>query len=1029
MKNNYEIVERDPLVIDKLLNDSIIFLEKGYLSDIKNFEIVQPNKEVIDFEYATGIRLFHLTKFTYDEKENILDKLSNIFSALYANNSTVFLILDSDGIICNFYLGVKDTHAISQSFSTLKSSLNGNFPGVEYEENMDIERITNLMENILKDDVKEISTVTGIPTLKTDEKEKFCQGIEKVINGMEGKKFSAIFLATPIDYNSIKEIKRGYENLYTQLFPYVNTTISLTKSEAITLSKTTGETFGKTYSENLSKTDSTNKSFSTSHSSSEGQTNTNLKGKMGQLIMGGLGGIIAGPGGALVGGQIANLLLGSSSKNIYSSNGTSETTGTSHAETYGEVYGENKAHQTTEGEAKSDSTGKSIQIVQKNKALENVIKKIERQIERIEKSEGNGLWNIGSYFLSSEPQNSIIAANIYNGITRGEESGIEKNNICIFSSFSNEENNNVDTIKDYLFNFTNPVLKVKIGNGDLYSSIGSIINNDELAIKFNFPQTSITGLDVVKMATFGRNQVSRFKNEINIGNLYHLGKAYAPVIKLNLENLTSHTFITGSTGAGKSNAVYTILEELYNKNIKFLVIEPTKGEYKNIFGGKANVYVYGTNIQYSELLRLNIFSFNDNIHILEHIDRLVEIFNACWPMYAAMPALLKEAIEKSYKMLGWDLKNSCNLYGEKVFPTIKHLKNALENIIKNSSYSDETKGNYIGALVTRVNSLSNGIIGNIFTDDELKEEELFDKNVIIDLSRVPSPETKSLIMGILFVKLQEYRMSTHTKENSKLKHVTILEEAHHLLKNSTNISSGAEGDNLQSKSVEMITNSIAEMRTYGQGFIIVDQSPELLNSSAIKNTNTKICLRLPSLIDREIVGKSMNLNDEQIEELAKLDTGVAAVIQSDWQEASLVKFYLMDNAKKYKHSFNKNTIKIDKSLLKELLNDKLPLNQRISKDKINEEKLNNKEIDEKICDIVDGKTIIEIVNSLHSSTIEEWNEKISLILTNMLNLNKDDEILKLEIISSILRNISFKDLEFHNFYNQWNELIRGDKIL
>ena len=652
---------------------------------------------------------------------------------------------------------------------------------------MDIERITNLMENILKDDVKEISTVTGIPTLKTDEKEKFCQGIEKVINGMEGKKFSAIFLATPIDYNSIKEIKRGYENLYTQLFPYVNTTISLTKSEAITLSKTTGETFGKTYSENLSKTDSTNKSFSTSHSSSEGQTNTNLKGKMGQLIMGGLGGIIAGPGGALVGGQIANLLLGSSSKNISSSNGTSETTGTSHAETYGEVYGENKAHQTTEGEAKSDSTGKSIQIVQKNKALENVIKKIERQIERIEKSEGNGLWNIGSYFLSSEPQNSIIAANIYNGITRGEESGIEKNNICIFSSFSNEENNNVDTIKDYLFNFTNPVLKVKIGNGDLYSSIGSIINNDELAIKFNFPQTSITGLDVVKMATFGRNQVSRFKNEINIGNLYHLGKAYAPVIKLNLENLTSHTFITGSTGAGKSNAVYTILEELYNKNIKFLVIEPTKGEYKNIFGGKANVYVYGTNIQYSELLRLNIFSFNDNIHILEHIDRLVEIFNACWPMYAAMPALLKEAIEKSYKMLGWDLKNSCNLYGEKVFPTIKHLKNALENIIKNSSYSDETKGNYIGALVTRVNSLSNGIIGNIFTDDELKEEELFDKNVIIDLSRVPSPETKSLIMGILFVKLQEYRMSTHTKENSKLKHVTILEEAHHLLKNSTNI--------------------------------------------------------------------------------------------------------------------------------------------------------------------------------------------------------------------------------------------------
>ena len=41
----------------------------------------------------------------------------------------------------------------------------------------------------------------------------------------------------------------------------------------------------------------------------------------------------------------------------------------------------------------------------------------------------------------------------------------------------------------------------------------------------------------------------------------------------------------------------------------------------------------------------------------------------------------------------------------------------------------------------------------------------------------------------------------------------------------------------------MITNGIAEMRTYGEGFIIVDQFPNLLDPSAIRNTNTKIILR------------------------------------------------------------------------------------------------------------------------------------------------------------------------------------------
>ncbi len=67
----------------------------------------------------------------------------------------------------------------------------------------------------------------------------------------------------------------------------------------------------------------------------------------------------------------------------------------------------------------------------------------------------------------------------------------------------------------------------------------------------------------------------------------------------------------------------------------------------------------------------------------------------------------------------------------------------------------------MGALVTRVKSLTNGINGLIFSsDEEIPNEKLFEENVIIDLSRVGSVETKALLMGIMIMKLQEYRLAT-----------------------------------------------------------------------------------------------------------------------------------------------------------------------------------------------------------------------------------------------------------------------------
>ena len=211
----------------------------------------------------------------------------------------------------------------------------------------------------------------------------------------------------------------------------------------------------------------------------------------------------------------------------------------------------------------------------------------------------------------------------------------------------------------------------------------------------------------------------------------------------------------------------------------------------------------------------------------------------------------------------------------------------IKEIIESSEYDNENKGAYKGSLLTRLESLTNGINGMIFASDEIKNEDLFDENVIVDLSRVGSSETKSLIMGMLVLKLQEYRLASKTM-NEELKHITVLEEAHNILKR-TSTEQSSESANLLGKSVEMLANAIAEMRTYGEGFIIADQAPGLLDMSVIRNTNTKIIMRLPDLSDRELVGRSANLNDDQIAELAKLPCGVAAIYQNEWVQPVLCK--------------------------------------------------------------------------------------------------------------------------------------------
>jgi hypothetical protein len=351
-------------------------------------------------------------------------------------------------------------------------------------------------------------------------------------------------------------------------------------------------------------------------------------------------------------------------------------------------------------------------------------------------------------------------------------------------------------IKEYLKKFSHPLF-YNPGTSNITVSPASVANSYELAINLGMPKKSINGLPVFEMASFGRNvfetNASNYSKKINLGKIYHMGAEENVDVDLDVKSLAMHTFITGSTGSGKSNTVYQLLRELKRTGISFLVIEPAKGEYKHIFGnGDANVY--GTNPYYSPLLKINPFKFPEGIHVLEHIDRLIEIFNVCWPMYAAMPAVLKDSVERAYVSAGWNLSTSTNKISDSLYPTFADVLSELTKVVDESAFSQEVKDNYVGSLATRIKSLTNGIYGRIFDSNELGDKNLFDDNVIIDLSRVGSVETKSMIMGILVMRLQEYRMTSGVM-NADLSHVTVLEEAHNLLKR-TSTEQSSESSNL-----------------------------------------------------------------------------------------------------------------------------------------------------------------------------------------------------------------------------------------
>ena len=852
-----------------------IYLNRSYLDSFSSAPIILPNHSVMD---TSKLRLIEISKLVFDANEKFTDKLMSVYSALHSLNSSVALIIDSDGQKIKFYMGIRSEQNCSIAGDILESTLKGNFPGIVYD-SKDMNDIESLINDIQKRGIKSLASVSIVPSMRDEiqNMDTFIQGIEKFIDTMNGKSYTMLCLATPLDRQTMEKRKHGYEELCSSLSPHAKLSVAYGENESLAVNKSISASFSKSVNRSVSNSNTT---------SSSNSSGTNAGYSSGNSYNGGFSdnGSSFGWGG-----------------NSGYSNGSfdSYTSGNSFTQSVSDSEGSSSTEGMTKGETETTGSSKTVTLNFENIGVNNLIQRARAQLERFKMCESFGMWEFCSYFMSRDIHTTALAGNAYKALMTGNESDVES---AHFNIWSLNQNTEIQKISDHILHFVHPSAEVPAFEGGYSKQIvtpTNLVSGNELPLVMGLPKKSVSGLAVVEMAEFGRSVVYENKapsRKIEFGNIYHMGVVENSRVEMDLDLLSSHCFITGSSGSGKSYATYELLEQVLQNDVKIMIIEPAKGEYKQIFGGLKGIKIFTTDPNAYRILKINPFQFPDNIHLLSHIEQLLQIFNASWPLYAAMPAILTQAVVDSYTRCGWDIQNSIWIPGicNHKYPVFSDVLEILPDIINTSDYSSDSKGDYKGALLTRVQSMTVGINGVIFKNSVgIEDSLLFDSNVVIDLSELGSDEAIALIMGVLIMKLNEYRKSQRKENpklalNSQLRHVTVLEEAHNLLKR-TSKDQNQEGANMIGKSVEMISNSIKEMRTYGEGFIIIDQSPMAVDSSAIENTSTKIIMNTPAKDACEELGSALSLNDEQTRELSRLNVGVAAVFQKGWLSPVLMK--------------------------------------------------------------------------------------------------------------------------------------------
>jgi hypothetical protein len=399
-----------------------------------------------------------------------------------------------------------------------------------------------------------------------------------------------------------------------------------------------------------------------------------------------------------------------------------------------------------------------------------------------------------------------------------------------------------------------------------------------LSLMVNLPRQEHPGIEVGTVTRFDLKppcEVSPHRPHIPLGVVLDGKYRTRQQFSIDLDVLNRHLFVTGITGSGKTTTVQTLLSAAVRHNVRILVIEPVKREYRKLLLPAMRVFAIGDP---DCALKLNPFVF-EGVSCSTHIDHLKALFAAAYVLYAPMPYILEQALNEVYLDRGWDLTSGCCWRAPnghpRAWPTLTDLYHKVGQVIARSGYGPRLEPEIRAALEVRVNNLRLGAKGLLLdTPGSVSLDELVSQPTVLELQGIGDAEQRAFLLGLLLTKIYEGCIAWGSSDSLRL--LVVIEEAHRLLEERSS-SASEDFANPQGKAIQSFADILAEMRAYGVGLIIAEQSPTRITRQVIKNTATKIAHQLVDADDWRLMSDAMALQENEGRSIVTLPKGQALI--------------------------------------------------------------------------------------------------------------------------------------------------------
>ncbi|MFD7658399.1 ATP-binding protein [Actinosynnema sp. NPDC059797] len=388
------------------------------------------------------------------------------------------------------------------------------------------------------------------------------------------------------------------------------------------------------------------------------------------------------------------------------------------------------------------------------------------------------------------------------------------------------------------------------------------------------PRRELPGIRLTEPAAF--DLTPETNGFLGLGTVLDDADRPAGALTVGEATLNRHVLVAGATGAGKSQTVRHLLEQLHHAGVPWLVVEPAKAEYAAMAGrlGDGSVTVIRPGDPDAVPVGLNPLEPEPGFPVQTHIDLVRALFLAAFEADEPFPQVLGHALNRCYAELGWNtVLGGSRLRGVTPrHPTLADLRRVALEVVDGIGYGKEVTDNVKGFIDVRLGSLRLGTPGRFFEGGHpLDVAELLRRNVVLEVEDIGNDQDKAFFIGVVLIRLHEHLRSRRAgSTGGGLRHVTVLEEAHRLLKR-------AEPGSPTAHAVDLFTSLLAEIRAYGEGIVVAEQIPSKIVPDVVKNTALKIVHRLPAADDRDAVGATMNLDEAQSRHVVSLPPGRAVV--------------------------------------------------------------------------------------------------------------------------------------------------------